>query len=109
MHSFATIAAIAGLSGLASALPSGAVPTTNSTGAFNVAQVHVGTTKKVGAQAIQKAYNKYSKNLPVHVAAAATSGTVPATPEQYDAEYLCPVTIGSNTLNLDFDTGSADL
>jgi aspergillopepsin I len=37
------------------------------------------------------------------------TGTVAASPDQYDAEYLCPVTIGSTTLNLDFDTGSADL
>jgi aspergillopepsin I len=28
---------------------------------------------------------------------------------QYDSEYLCPVTVGSQTLNLDFDTGSSDL
>ena len=26
-----------------------------------------------------------------------------------DSEYLCPVTIGGQTLNLDFDTGSSDL
>lgn len=37
------------------------------------------------------------------------SGKVSATPEQYHAEYLCPVTIGGQTLSLDFDTGSSDL
>lgn len=39
------------------------------------------------------------------------SGTVAASPEQYDQSYLCPVKIGSpaQTLTLDFDTGSADL
>lgn len=36
-------------------------------------------------------------------------GLVPATPEQGDLEYLSPVTIGGQTLNLDFDTGSSDL
>jgi hypothetical protein len=36
-------------------------------------------------------------------------GTVTATPEDGDIEYLSPVTIGGQTLNLDFDTGSADL
>jgi hypothetical protein len=36
-------------------------------------------------------------------------GIVPATPEKGDIEYLAPVTIGGQTLNLDFDTGSADL
>jgi len=30
-----------------------------------------------------------------------------ATPVKYDAEYLCPVLIGWQTLNLNFDTGSS--
>lgn len=36
-------------------------------------------------------------------------GTVAATPEENDVEYLAPVTIGGQKLNLDFDTGSSDL
>lgn len=36
-------------------------------------------------------------------------GSVTATPEENDSEYLSPVKIGGQTLNLDFDTGSADL
>ena len=36
-------------------------------------------------------------------------GEVSASPEQNDSEYLSPVTIGGQKLNLDFDTGSADL
>ena len=36
-------------------------------------------------------------------------GLVPATPEQGDLEYLSPVNIGGQTLNMDFDTGSSDL
>jgi len=47
--------------------------------------------------------------VPADVAAAAAQGSVAATPEQYDSEYLCPVGIGGQTLNLDFDIGSADL
>lgn len=36
-------------------------------------------------------------------------GSVVATPERNDAEYLSPVRIGGQTLNLALDTGSADL
>lgn len=42
-------------------------------------------------------------------AKAAQKGSVAASPEAYDQSYLCPVTVGNQTLNLDFDTGSADL
>ncbi|KAL2070520.1 hypothetical protein VTL71DRAFT_13546 [Oculimacula yallundae] len=38
-----------------------------------------------------------------------TRGLVTATPEQGDVEYLAPVTIGGQTLLMNFDTGSSDL
>lgn len=64
-----------------------------------------------GAHSMMKTYSKYGAAPPpaVMAAAAASSGTVAATPTQYDSEYLCPVTIGGQTLQLDFDTGSSDL
>lgn len=37
------------------------------------------------------------------------SGEVNAHPEENESEYLSPVTIGGQKLNLNFDTGSADL
>jgi len=70
---------------------------------------------KSGPLAMMKTYEKYAvvgAQAPTEVvdaAAAAQSGEVTATPEQYDQSYLCPVTVGASTLNLDFDTGSADL
>lgn len=63
-----------------------------------------------GPAAYAKAYKKFGKPLPKDLAAATDDGTVTASPEDaYDSEYLCPVTVGGQTLNLDFDTGSADL
>lgn len=83
---------------------------------FTVPQVKVGMkVKSAPALEVAKVYAKYAKigavtPSPVQkAAAAAQSGTVAATPESWDESYLCPVTVGSNTLNLDFDTGSADL
>ena len=37
------------------------------------------------------------------------SGKVETHLENDDAEYLCPVTIGGQTLNMNLDTGSSDL
>lgn len=37
------------------------------------------------------------------------TGIVAATPQGNDVEYLAPVTIGGQTINVDFDTGSSDL
>ncbi|OTB03878.1 hypothetical protein M426DRAFT_12171 [Hypoxylon sp. CI-4A] len=41
--------------------------------------------------------------------AANGTGLVTNTPEANDVEYLSPVTIGGQTINLDFDSGSSDL
>ena len=73
--------------------------------------VHQGVAKPFvpGPVLLMKAYEKFGATPPSDVAAAAATGSVTATPEQYDSEYLCPVSIGGQTLNLDFDTGSADL
>ncbi|OCL12884.1 Asp-domain-containing protein [Glonium stellatum] len=80
---------------------------------FSVAQVEKGKYYKNGAIAIAKTFQKYNKEVPAVVAAAAAAaatGEVSATPDDaYDSEYLTPVSVGSTTLELDFDTGSADL
>jgi hypothetical protein len=111
MPLIASIAALAGLSSLAFASPIEKLEK-RAPASFRINQVETGTTRKVGALALQKAYQKYAKTVPKAIAdavVAAGTGDVTANPEQYDSEYLCPVSVGGTTLNLDFDTGSADL
>ena len=87
-----------------------------------------------GVAAMGKAYRKFGIPLPETSSAplskelesrassnvegpqslAATGGGQPssgviATAEEGDAEFLSPVTIGGQTVNMDFDTGSSDL
>jgi hypothetical protein len=91
--------------------------------AFSVEQVQHSTHLKNGPADKIKALRKYGKAVPesllkaaenrantVVVEASANSGSVGASPsDQYDSSYLSPVTIGSQTFHLDFDTGSSDL
>lgn len=91
-----------------------AAPTSSITKKLNgsVPRIRTSHTNKA-AIAHYHTYTKYNRPAPEHVqkAAAADAGTgsVSATAEQYDSEYICPVTVGNNQLNLDFDTGSSDL
>lgn len=111
MHSFITSAALVASASLSYAAPAQLIGRST----FQIEQVAAGQVYKSGPIAMMKTYQKYAKvgavapSAVVAAAAAAQSGEVAATPEQYDESYLCPVTVGSQTLNLDFDTGSADL
>ncbi|KAL8645770.1 MAG: hypothetical protein Q9226_007149 [Calogaya cf. arnoldii] len=80
-------------------------------GNFIVQQTTPKPFKKSGPAAILSTYGKYNASAPEDVIKAATAndGKVSANPTQFDAEYLSPVTIGEQTLNLDFDSGSSDL
>ena len=83
-------------------------------GSFRVHQVAVRPgIKTSGPHAVLKTYLKYGKTPPADVSNAAlyNDGTVTANPTQYDSEYLERVVVGTPgvPLNLDFDTGSADL
>jgi hypothetical protein len=73
----------------------------------------------IGPEQTIKTLLKFGKPVPDSLRAAAdnsvtvqadVTGTEPAVPgDAYDSSYLSPVTVGSKTLHLDFDTGSSDL
>lgn len=105
MPVFASLLVASALTSLAFATP---VPQAGAKKGFTVTQ-SVPKPFQAGPVVMKNTYIKYGVPVPGDIDAAAADGTVTATPEQYDSEYLCPVTIGGQTLNLDFDTGSADL
>ena len=109
MHSFFTSAALVASVSVSLAAPANLQPRST----FEIKQVVGGKVLKNGPMQMVKTYKKFGVQPPAHVVAAAAAaqqtGSVTASPEQYDQSYLCPVTLGENTLNLDFDTGSADL
>ncbi|KAJ5250266.1 hypothetical protein N7489_000676 [Penicillium chrysogenum] len=89
-----------------------AVPVKSPRQGFSVNQVQktVTGTRTVNLPGVYaNALAKYGATVPANVHAAAVSGSAITTPEENDVEYLTPVKIGESTLNLDFDTGSADL
>jgi len=85
--------------------------------AYSVSAVHNTNFQRNGTAALLKAYKKWNlkptKNLPESFKAALSldkrqDSAAPASPAD-GVEYLVPVSVGGQTLNLDFDSGSADL
>jgi hypothetical protein len=117
MPSFASLTAALALSGAAVASP-----LLVEKRGFTVEQVERKVFIKNGPAEIIKTLRKFGKTIPEHIQKAAdigpqqddvsilSNGSVPAVPgDAYDSLYLSPVTLGSKTVHLDFDTGSADL
>ncbi|KAI1420354.1 aspartic peptidase domain-containing protein [Xylaria sp. FL1777] len=84
----------------------------NGAGGFTAAaQGGNGRGRKGGKGNGNGAANAGGDTAPQQTATANTNGTglVVNTPEANDVEYLSPVNIGGQVVNLDFDTGSSDL
>ena len=117
MPSFAHLTAALALTGTALATP----VQVNKRETFSVKQVERGTYLKNGPEQKVKTLRKYGKPVPQSLLDAAenranvftvtaVNGSAPAVPgDEYDSLYLSPVTVGSKTVQLDFDTGSSDL
>lgn len=86
-------------------------------GQFTVNQVRNANFKRHGPSEIAKTYLKFGRPVPAELAASLgwstkrSTGSVATNPQEYDSEWLTPVSIGTpaQVLNLDFDTGSSDL
>lgn len=115
MPALTTVAAFTALFTTAFAIPTpDADPNIDSLAPFRINQVNRGQVLKNGPLQVAKTIAKFGGAVPANVDSAATSlqsGSVVATPESYDVEYLCPVQVGTpaQTLMMDFDTGSSDL
>ncbi|KAJ8069165.1 hypothetical protein OCU04_002837 [Sclerotinia nivalis] len=110
------ITAFLALGAIAQAAPA-PVPAAAATGAgaHSVPAIHNPNHVRNGTAALLKAYAKYHIQPTQPMSDAFMSAlrkrqdsSVTATPADA-AEYLIPVTVGGQTLNLDLDTGSADL
>lgn len=88
-----------------------------SDGTFSIPRSRKERYTRDGAAALAQVYRKYGWTLPTAGVVASVDiattgpqfGSVNASPQPYHSEYLSPVTIGGQTLDMDFDTGSSDL
>lgn len=100
------------------AIPSQEANTANTKRAFSLPQIRNPRFKPHGPAQLAKAYAKYGAPIPTGLQKTTGSrifkrqnGSVKATPESLDVEYLAPVSIGTppQVFNLNIDSGSSDL
>jgi hypothetical protein len=103
-------------------------PTQSKKRSFKVPRIRQRDYVPDGTIALRKAYNKFGLNdfgtipeldvsttlipfseLDASGGSGTDNGQVSATSSQNDAEFLSPVTVGGQTLVMDFDTGSSDM
>ena len=104
------ITVVAGLSAVSSAAPT--QQSRPSVKSFSVNQKAVARDPSKGfnfAAHYANTLTKYGGKVSPSLAAAASKGSVNTNPEPQDEEYLTEVNVGGTNLNLDIDTGSADL
>lgn len=93
-----------------------AAPTPIEKRVYKLDRVRAGRKNRNGVAEMERAYRKYGFSVPqsMHQAAinatirVAQEGETEATPEEGDAMFLAPVTVGGQELMINFDTGSAD-
>jgi len=77
---------------------------------FSISAIHNDKFVRNGTAAMLKAYAKYGMNFSNADSVLGRRQDSSTTANAVGrVEYTCPVTIGGQTLNLDLDTGSADL
>ena len=121
MHRFASLLLVAHL--LTTVL-AGPVPYLRTKRSFKIPRIQQHNYVPDGTFALRKAYSKFGLgaldtypgiNFSPKAAAAADreisneDGEVSASPTQNDAQFLSPVTVGGQTLVLNFDSGSSDM
>ncbi|KAL4953977.1 aspartic protease pep1 [Aspergillus filifer] len=111
MVGFSKVAAVIGLSAMASASPMAPPREGFPSQRFSLNQLLKPITGR-GInlpQMYSHSLSKYGATVPARVRDAMAHGSAVTTPEEYDLEYLTPVNVGGTTMHLDFDTGSSDL
>ncbi|KAI0471838.1 secreted aspartic proteinase precursor, partial [Xylariaceae sp. FL0804] len=117
--SLSSLALVAAVAGTAMAAPAPAPAPAAKSGRFSMPRVRNQNYTKYGPASVAKTYLKYGKEVPAGLRQTLgwnaknkrEEGDVTTVPQEYDSEYLTPVSIGTpaQVLNLDFDSGSSDL